>query len=389
MKSLRRAKFIFAITLVVALVAAGTAGFYYGKITVEKERPNSIEDKDFSVFWDAYQELKKNYLGDIDPQKYIYGAISGGFQSTGDPYTVFFSPELKKEFEKELTGQLEGVGLKLGVLDNIPTVISPIPDSPAAKAGIKTKDKILKVDDFVTENQPLDLVVSKIRGEAGTKVKLFIQPSGTSSVKEIELTREKIDVKSVEASYPNSDTVLITLGEFTSTTEKDFENIYQEASKKGVKNVILDLRGNPGGLLDSAIRIAEYFLSLDKTILIEETKQNKTYQKVQVERGWQNAKLVVLVDQGSASASEILAGAIKDNKRGEVIGEKTFGKGVVQQLIDLKDGSSVKITVSKWLTPSGTDIDKNGLTPDIEMKTPEDQNFSSYDPLVNRALKEF
>jgi carboxyl-terminal processing protease len=389
MKSVKRAKFIFGISLVLALVSVGTAGFYYGRFTVAKESPSNIEGRDFSIFWDAYKELKDKYLGEVDPQKFIYGAISGAYQSTGDPYTVFFSPELKSEFDNELAGQLEGIGLKLGMLDNLPTVIAPIPNSPAAKAGIKSKDRVLKVDDFETENQPLDLVVAKIRGASGSKVKLFVQPAGTNSIKEYELTRERIEVKSVEASYPNKDTVLIKLDEFSTTTDKDFESIYQEASGKGVKNVILDLRGNPGGILESAINLAEYFLPLDKTILIEESKHNKQTDKVEVERGWQNTKLVVLVDGGSASASEILAGAIKDNNRGKLIGEKTFGKGVVQQLIDLKNGSSVKITVSKWLTPSGTDINKNGLSPDVEVKTPEDQNFSTYDPVVNRALKEF
>jgi len=388
MRKIRRAKLIFTFSLIASLFLAGTAGFFIGKNYSKQSAPQAIEGADFNLFWQAYSILKKNYLGNIDPQKYVFGAIKGAFESLDEPYTVFLSPDLTNEFEQELSGQLEGVGLKLGILDKVPTVIAPIENSPAAKAGIGTKDQILKVDDFICENQPIDLVVSKIRGKAGSKVKLTILPDGKDSVKEYELTREKIEVKTVEVKYIK-DTAVISLNEFGSATNDDFEKIYKEASGKGVKNVVLDLRGNPGGFLDSAIQIAEYFLPKGKTVVVEESKTGKTESKVNLERGWQNVKLAVLVDEGSASASEILAGAIKDNNRGKIIGVVTFGKGVVQQLINLQNGSSVKITVSKWLTPSGLDIDKNGLKPDIEMQTPDDQNFSSNDPLVNKALEDF
>lgn len=388
MRSIRRAKVVFIFSLVVSLALAGTAGFFIGKnYVISKQPTNTIAGADFNLFWQAYAELKKNYLGDIDPQKFVYGAISGAYDSLGDPYTTFFSPDLNSQFQQELSGQLEGVGLKLGELDGLPAVIAPIAGSPAQQAGIKTKDLILKVDDLATKDQPLDLVVSKIRGAAGTKVKLLVQLAGSSQTKEFELTRQQISVATVETKYIN-DTAVISVSEFGTDTNSEFEKAYQEAQQKNVKSVILDLRGNPGGLLDSAVQMAEYFLKKDQVILIEQDKTSKTEQKVETERGWQNIKLAVLVDQGSASASEIFAGAIKDNNRGKIIGEKTFGKGVVQQLIDLGSGASAKITVSKWLTPNGTDIDKNGLTPDIIAPTPDNQNFSTSDPVVDRALQE-
>ena len=377
---------MFVVYMLVALLASGVGGFLVGKGYGQNSAHQTIDGVDFGIFWQAYKELKDKYVGDVDAQKYLYGAINGGYSSTGDPYTVFLAPENSDELRKELSGQLEGVGIKLGVLDNLPTVIAPLPDSPAEKAGIKPKDKILKVDDFETEGQSLDLVVSRIRGKAGTKVKLMIL-SASDNVREIELTREAIEVKSVEVNY-QGDVAIITINEFGTQSTEEFEKIYKEASDKGITKVVLDLRGNPGGLLDGSIELAEYFLKDGQTIVIEQGKKDKKEIKVQVERGWQDVKVAVLVDGGSASASEILAGAIKDNDRGKIIGEVTFGKGTVQELSPFGDGSSSKITVSKWLTPNGSDIDKNGIEPDIKVNQDSNPNFSPNDPILNEALRQ-
>lgn len=386
MNKLQRARFLFVISLALAIgVSAGSgfiAGEYYQKKIASKQ---TLDGVDFKIFWDAYNELKQKYVGQVDPQKYLYGAINGGYSSTGDPYTIFMPPELSDEFQKDLSGELEGVGLKLGTLDSLPTVIAPIADSPADKAGIKPKDKILKVDDFVTENKILDEVVSKIRGKAGTKVKLLILKAGTSDTKEVELTREKIEVKSVEVKYIG-DTAVIAINEFGTYSSQEFEKIYKEASAKPVNKVVLDMRGDPGGLLNSAVEIAEYFLKEGQTIVIEQGNNMRQEEKVRTERGWQDIKLSVLVDEGSASASEILAGAIKDNNRGKIIGLKTFGKGTVQELSPFPDGSSSKITISKWLTPKGTDINKDGIEPDIKVDASDNPNFDSNDPQLNKAL---
>jgi len=386
MKKIARARFLFVTYMLAALLFCGIGGFFIGKGYGQNSAHQRIDGVDFEIFWQAYKELKNKYIGDVDVQKFLYGAINGGYSSTGDPYTVFLAPESSDELRKELSGQLEGVGIKLGVLDNLPTVIAPLPDSPAQKAGIKPKDKILKVDDFETEGKSLDLVVSKIRGKAGTKVKLTIL-SASDNIQEIELTREAIEVKSVEVNY-QGDVAIIAINEFGTQSTGEFEKIYKEASDKGIKKVVLDLRGNPGGLLDGSIELAEYFLKADQIIVIEQGKKDKKEIKVRVERGWQNAKVAVLVDGGSASASEILAGAIKDNDRGKIIGEVTFGKGTVQELSPFGDGSSSKITVSKWLTPKGSDIDKNGIEPDIKVDQDSNPNFSSNDPILNEALRQ-
>lgn len=385
MKNLRKARFLFVISLAISLLVVGVGGFFIGKAYESKNFRQTIDGVDFKIFWQAYEELKEKYVGEVDPQKYLYGAINGGYASTGDPYTIFMPPESAQKFQQELSGELEGVGIKLGTLDSLPTVIAPLPNSPAEKAGIKPKDKILKVDDFSTENEYLDTVVDKIRGKAGTKVKLMILKSNTKEVKEIELTREKIEVKSVEVSY-KGDVVIIAINEFGVNSSSEFEKIYKEAVEKNINKVVLDLRGNPGGLLNSSVEIAEYFLKEGQTIVIEQGKSIRQEEKVKIERGWQNAKLAVLVDEGSASASEIVAGAIKDNGRAKIIGSKTYGKGTVQELISFIDGTNSKITISKWLTPKGTDIDKNGIEPDIKIESSENPNFDNDDPQLSSAL---
>ena len=387
MNKIQKIRFKFVTSLVVALVLAGTGGFFVGKSYEQKHFKQTIDGVDFSLFWKAYDEIKLKYVGSIDPQKYLYGAINGGYASTGDPYTVFMPPQTSSDFQQELSGQLEGVGLKLGVLDNLPTVIAPIPGSPADKAGIKPKDKILKVDDFSTQDQILDIVVDKIRGKAGTKVKLLVLKADSNETKEIELTREQIDVKSVEVNYTN-DVAVIAINEFGTSSTEEFDAIYKEAVSKNVKKVVLDLRGNPGGLLSGAIDISEYFLKKDQTVVIEQGKTDRNEDKVQTEKGWQDIPLVVLVDEGSASASEIVAGALKDNNRAKIIGQKTFGKGTVQELSSFSDGSSSKITIAKWLTPNGKSIDKDGIEPDITVAGTSNPNFDTTDPQLSRALKE-
>ena len=387
MNKLQKIRFGFVLSMIVALVLASSGGFFAGKYYESKHPTQKIDGVDFSLYWKAYDVLKQKYVGDIDPQKYLYASINGGYSSTGDPYTVFMPPQSADEFQQELSGELEGIGLKLGVLDNLPTVIAPIPNSPAEKAGIKPKDKILKVDDFVTQDQILDLVVNKIRGKAGTKVKLLILKASTNKTEEVELTREKIDVKSVEVNY-TGDVAVIAINEFGTNSTDEFESIYKEANAKGVKKVVLDLRGNPGGLLSGAIDISEYFLKKNQTIVIEQGKTSRNEDKTITERGWQDMPLAVLVDEGSASASEIVAGALKDNNRSKIIGQKTFGKGTVQELSSFADGSSSKITIAKWLTPSGKSIDKDGIEPDISIEGSSNPNFDTSDPQLNRALKE-
>ena len=392
MKKLRKIKIIFAASIAVAVLAAGTLGYFIGnrqllRLVKGESSVSDLQNTDFQLFWDAYLKLKSAYNGDIDPQKYLYGAIEGGYGSLNDPYTVFLSPELSKDFTDELSGELEGIGVKIGELDGAPAIIAPLEDSPAQKAGLKPKDKIVKIDDVDTQTMSLDEVVSKIRGTAGTTVKLDIQREGVADLLHFEIKREKIEVKTVEVSYID-DVAIVALNEFGLDTKVEFSRAAQEIAGKNINKLILDLRNNPGGLLDGAIDVSGEIFPEGTTVVLEQNKTSKDELKTTSSGTLKQVKLVVLVNGGTASSAEIVAGAIKDHNRGKVIGEKTFGKGTVQELDPLRGGSSAKITVAKWLTPKGTNIDKNGIVPDIEVKEPDNILFLSNDPLVKRAIEE-
>lgn len=376
---------IFAIIL--ACLAIGfVAGnkFAYSYSTNIFSGESGISKADMDLFWQAYEKLNEQYLGEIDKKEFVYGAISGAFASLGDPYTIFLSPKISEDFTKELSGELEGIGIQIGVLDDYPTVIAPLKDSPAQKIGIKAKDKIVKVDDFDTQGQLIDLVVSKIRGPQGTKVTLEIERGGETM--KFEVTREKIQVDTVEVKIIG-DTAHILINEFGTNTTDEFAKAVAQVEEKNITKIVLDLRNNPGGILDSAVEMAGYFFNPDTTVVIEKGKASEKIHKTSGPGSLKNAKLVVLVNEGSASAAEILAGAIQDNDRGEVVGAKTYGKGTVQQLNFLPQGTSVKITVARWLTPDGHDIDKNGVVPDIAIEDGESRLFSDDDPVLNRAIQ--
>lgn len=398
MKNKKRIKVALTISLVLVVLLSGSIGYLFGNHNFVLTQKHAIEfiksdigqpkDVDFSLFWEAYSKLKNSYQGTIEAKKFLYGAIEGGFASTGDPYTVFLPPDISSEFEKEISGKLEGIGIKIGILDNTPAVIAPLNDSPAQKAGLKPKDKIIKVDDIETKDILLDEVVYKIRGAEGTTVKLEVLRDGEQNPRVFEIKRAKIDVKTVEVSYKD-DVGIIALNEFGTNTREDFLNAAKQMSDKGISKIILDLRDNPGGLLDGAIDVSGELFSKDTTVVFEDSKSGKTEHKTIGTALLKQAKLVVLVNGGSASSAEIVAGAIKDHKRGTIIGEKTFGKGTVQQLEPLSDGSSVKITVARWLTPTGQSIDKNGIMPDIEVKSGDNPLFDQNDPIMKRAIEEF
>jgi len=390
-----KARIFFYGSAVVLILLSGFIGFLVGNKNLEFSqnfKPKIVKSElgkpgnvDFSLFWEAYEKLQSNYPEDIDLKKFLYRAIAGSFTATEDPYTNFLPPEETKEFEGDLVGELEGIGVKIGVLENMPAVIAPLPDSPAQRAGLKPKDKIIKIDDQETVAMSLDEAVGKIRGKKDTIVKLLIQRGGEE--KQFEIRREKISVDTVELSYKN-DVAIIALSEFGTETKQEFISVVKKIRSKNINKVVLDLRNNPGGLLDGSVDVASEFFAKDTVVVIESGRDYKRELKTNGASSLKDAKLVVLVNGGSASASEILAGAIKDHGRGKLIGEKTFGKGTVQQYEPLSDGSSVKITVAKWLTPKGANIDKDGIIPDIEIKESDDALFTEDDPMINRAIEE-
>lgn len=391
-----RARVFFYGSAIVLVLLSGFIGFLIGNKNLEFSqnfKPKIVKNElgkpgnvDFSLFWEAFEKLQNNYPEDIDLKKFLYRAIAGSFTATEDPYTNFLPPEETKEFEGDLVGELEGIGVKIGVLDNLPAVIAPLPDSPAQKAGLKPKDKIIKIDDQGTIEMSLDEAVSKIRGKKNTVVKLLIQRDGEE--RQFEIRRERINVETVELSF-KGDVAIIALNEFGTETKQEFIQAVKNVKSKNINKVILDLRNNPGGLLDGSVDVASEFFARDTVIVVESGRDYKRELKTNGASTLKDAELIVLVNGGSASASEILAGAIKDHGRGKLIGEKTFGKGTVQQYEPLSDGSSVKITVAKWLTPKGANIDKDGIVPDIEIKEGDDALFTENDPMINRALEEF
>ncbi|OQA52825.1 MAG: putative CtpA-like serine protease [candidate division WS2 bacterium ADurb.Bin280] len=393
--SRKKVGLIFYLSILILIVASGFIGYLFGNRNLrlnEKYTPELVNidvgkpnDVNFSLFWEAYRKLVNNYVGEIDQKDFLYRAIAGSFTATNDPYTNFLPPEDTKEFENELSGELEGIGIRIGILEEMPAVIAPLSGSPAEQAGLKARDKILKIDDQDTLTLTLDQAVDLIRGKSGTKVRLTVLRGEEEKV--FEVTRAKINVETVELSY-SGDVAILAINEFGVDTKEEFLDKANDIKGKGVEKVVLDLRNNPGGLLDGAVDVASEFFENGKLIVSEEGKGYKRELKTSGNSILKNVKLVVLVNGGSASASEILAGAIKDYQRGKIIGEKTFGKGTVQQYENLSDGSSVKITIAKWLTPNGTSIDKNGIEVDIEEKEPDNALFAKEDQLVKRAIEE-
>lgn len=406
-QSLKKNRNIFKKSLVVFFAAAiifisYNIGFNRGKNTGAVPAKNILLDQaiienklqnntvDFSLFWKAWDILKKKHIDSdkLDAQKMVYGAISGMLKATGDPYTSFFDPEANKAFSEELEGSFEGIGAELGVKDNLLTVVAPLDGSPAQKAGLRAGDKILKVGDRIIADMTIDESVSLIRGEKGTEVKLTILSNGEKSTREISIIRDTIEIKSVKLKFKDDGVAIIEITKFGENTDKEFNAAVKTILAKDIKGIILDLRNNPGGLLDKSISIASRMIPKGKIVVMEEDSAGKK-QNFSTTGGdsLSNIPMVVLINEGSASASEILAGALRDNQGVTLIGEKSFGKGTVQELVNLPQGSSIKITVAKWLTPNGDYIMEKGISPDIEMELTADDYNNKRDPQLDKAME--
>ncbi|MEX0616914.1 MAG: S41 family peptidase [Candidatus Woykebacteria bacterium] len=343
---------------------------------------------DFAPFWDVWQKASEEYLdkGKVDPQKLLYGAISGMVRAIGDPYTVFLDPDQNQAFLDNLSGTYEGVGIELGSREGRLVVIAPLEGTPSEKAGVRAGDVILAIDGEDTSDMTVPEAVQIIRGEAGKKVKLLLQRKGKSPF-EIEMTREKISVKSVRVAI-KQDVAVLKLSRFGDNTNTDWDEAVNKVVTGNYKKVILDMRNNPGGRLDQSIYIAGEFLPKGAVVLIQEdSKGGRTSLTSNRDGRLREVQLIVLINEGSASASEIVAGALRDNKKTKLLGEKTFGKGTIQKVDDFQDGSGLHITTAKWLTPSGTWVNEKGLSPDVEVKMTEKDFEKGADPQLARALK--
>lgn len=356
-------------------------------LSKETNRPPTV---DFSLFWETWAALQEKHVDKdkIDPQKEVYGAISGMVKSLGDPYTVFFPPAENKQFQQDLKGEFGGIGAELGIRKNILTVVAPLKNSPAERAGIKSGDKIIKINDDSTDNLTLEQAVQKIRGERGTSVKLTVMRDSFDRPKDFTIVRDTIVVPIIDTKQKEDGIFYIHLLTFGESSPGAFRNAVNEFADAGNKKLLLDLRGNPGGFLNAAVDIASWFLPTGEIVARERFADgNEDYYRSNGYRRLETVPAVVLIDQGSASASEILAGALRDIRGIKLIGDKSFGKGSVQELVNLSRGASLKVTIAKWLTPSGKTIEGEGLEPDVKVEiTPKDTD-AGRDPQLDKALE--
>lgn len=351
------------ILLVTLLVFSG--GFFVGRYGIPPKQPvigGGGKTVDMSNFWEAKKLIEEKYPGEVDSQALIDGASRGLAQGLGDPYSAFLSSEEVKSLEQALSGEVEGIGVEVGVENGQVTVISPLPDTPAARGGLLAGDLILSVDGQPTVGAPLDDVVKKIRGPKGTTVTLEVR-TGAAPARSVTMTRDTVRSPSVSLTYRDNVAVL-DLSRYGDDTKNELDKAVADIQAKKPRGIILDLRGNPGGFLEKAIEVTSVFQK-EGVVVKEQFKNNTTEQKAKADGRLADLPLVLLVNRGSASAAEITAGALRDNRGIKLVGEQTFGKGSVQELEPLRDGAVLKLTVAEWLTPKGASLSKQGLTPDI------------------------
>lgn len=364
---------VLIVIIVTSLVTAFTTYQYLSNngISYSKVNTTSLEGLEYTLS-QFRSELEKKYIGEINDEELIEGAVKGYVDALGDPYTTYYTKKEMKTIMEETNGNFVGIGVYMtkDLEKNAILIIKPIENSPAEKAGILPADLITKVDDVEYTGDKLEEASNKIRGEEGTKVKLEIYRNGET--KTFELTRTKVVVSHVTTKVLNNDIGYIAISDFEGECASEFETKYKQLEKQGIKKLIIDIRNNGGGIVDEALKIANMLVDKDSTLLITKDKSDKEEVTKATEKPIINIPTVVLVNEYSASASEILAGALKDNGKATLVGTKTYGKGIIQELHQLSDGSGLKITVSEYYTPNHNAIHKIGITPDVEVDLSED-----------------
>ena len=377
---------------------AGVSDRVSGLVSAQTTGVSGVQpaDVDFSKFWQAWSLLNKNFVETHasssvpSDQEKIYGAIAGLTDSYDDPYTTFFAPTEATQFNENINGTFSGVGMEMGNKDGAITVIAPLKSSPAEKAGILSGDVVVMVDATSTQGLSVDDAVKLIRGEKGTTVKLTLVRAGAKEPVVVSIVRDTINIPLINSSREGG-VFTIELYSFSQNSAELFRNELRKFIQSGDRKLILDLRGNPGGYLEAAVQMASFFLPVGDTVVTEDYKgkqQNIVHRSLgyNVFAG-KNIKMAILVDQGSASASEILAGALQQHNVAKLVGTRTFGKGSVQQLIELGDGAELKVTVARWLTPNGSSISDGGLKADIEAARTRDDVVAGKAPQKEAALK--
>lgn len=349
---------------------------------------NRSDEIDFEQFWDVWDKIKSKYVKkDIKDTDLFYGAVQGLVYALGDPYSLYFPPKAADEFAKDLSGELEGIGAEVGIKNQQLMIVAPLANTPAERAGLRPGDKILQIGEEITLGMDVNTAVSKIRGEAGTEVVLLIEREGWTEPKEIKIIRAKISVPSVTFEMKNNEVGYFRILQFNEDTQRQFDKGIKDFFGKGGKKIILDLRNNPGGYLDQSIKMASEWI--EKGVIVSE-KGNDGNSQDHESLGYarlENIKTIILINGGSASASEIVAGALQDNKKATIIGTKTFGKGSVQDFEMFPDGSALKLTVAEWYTPNGRNINKEGIVPDIEVVEEWDKEKVGEDVMIDKALE--
>jgi len=412
------------ILILILLIVVGAGGFRLGQkgisadpealrsgITIDRTVPQKRNDIDFSLFWEVWDRLEEDYLkkDGLNKQDMVEGAISGMVGALGDPYTAFLPPSKNKESKDDLAGQFEGVGIQLGYNDSTLAVVAPLADTPAEKAGVKAGDLIVNIRDEakgIDENtfeMSLLEAVGLIRGKKGTPVFLALVREGVRESFEVEIVRGTIVVKSVTVEFIDSQSAggkvaRLRLSRFGERTGEEWEEAVNEIRDRryeigdNFKGVILDLRNNPGGFLSGAVFIVSEFLDQGAVVLQDDGEGEAESFSVNRKGELTDVSLVILVNKGSASASEIVAGALKYHQRAKIVGQTTFGKGTIQEAQELEAGAGLHITIARWLIPDGTSIDKEGVVPDFEVEMdkedpPDGETSQTKDPQLEKAIE--
>jgi len=389
----------------VSIVIAGilfATGFYVGKndapegIAAQFLNATSTTGVDMDPYWKAWKILDEKFApaGSTTPpigsDDKLWGSIEGLASSYGDPYTVFFPPVESKAFEEEISGSFGGVGMEVVVQDGVLTVVAPLKGTPADRAGVLSGDKILMIGDKSTANMSSDEAVKLIRGEVGTSIVVTFGRTGAKEPIVKTLIRDNIEIPTINTKLVSGDVFVISLYSFSAISPNLFRGALREFVESGSDKLVLDLRNNPGGYLEAALDMASWFLPTGKVVVTEdfgEKQEPRIYRSKGYNVFSNDLKFAILVNEGSASASEILAGALREHNKAVLVGAKTFGKGSVQELVSLTDETSLKITVAHWLTPLGNSISSGGLTPDIEVKLTPENVKDGNDPQLNAAVE--
>ena len=347
---------------------------------------------DFEQFWKVWNILNEKYVptkhAAVSNQEKVWGAIAGLTNSLGDPYTYFMPPQEKSLFEQDVQGNFGGVGMQIGAKDGLLTVIAPLKGSPAERAGIKKGDRVLKIDNATTSEMTIDKALYLIRGPIGKSVKLTVFRTGTKEPFDVSIVREVIQVPTIDTEK-RGDIFIIRLYGFPATGAELFRQALREFVKSGANKLVIDVRGNPGGYLEVAVDMASWFLPQGKVIVSEEEKSGtgQIYRSKGYNIFGDKFHIIMLVDGGSASAAEILAGALEQQGVATLVGTKTFGKGSVQELVPITDDTSLKVTIARWITPNGTNLSAGGIDPDVKVEITKEQVEQGKDPQLDKAIE--